>query len=424
MNTTRRRFLQLSGALAGYGILSPVWMRVGALASVADAAGPPAATTRKVLVLVLDGGNDGLNTVVPYGLGDYYAKRPSIAIPASRVLPLADSHQVGLHPNLARLHALYTQRQVAVVQGVGYDNPDLSHFGSMDVWQSGSPTHQQSSGWLGRYLDLTPDRGSVVRAVSIGSTLPKILVGDAKSGVAIPSFGGFTFYDGLDVKKGSEAYRLHEAFAPSTRATPASGDPVVDALAAADRAAVAAVHAVNSLGDTTAAPPQTASDKVSMAMTLLSSKLGIDVALVSVTGFDEHAAEQAGHDSLLSQLDAAIGRFADEVSRSAHPESYLLVTISEFGRRAEENGSRGTDHGTAAPQFVVGRGVAGGLYGAQPGLRPSQLDANGNLVRTVEYREVYSTILDHWLGGASSADVLGVSSADGLHPVPFLRTAT
>jgi len=421
VDLTRRRFLQLTGTLAASGMTTSLWARVGARAGVLDSS---ASATRapKLLVMLFDGGNDGLNTVIPYGLGEYYGKRPTIAIPQSKVLTLADSHTVGLHPNLTRLRGLYADRQVAIVQGVGYDQPDLSHFGSMDIWQSGSPTHAASTGWLGRYLDLTPDKSSAFRAVAIGSALPQVLVGAADTGVAVPSFGSFTFYDGLDTDRTSEPYRIHQAFVRAASPGHSSGDPTADALMGADRTAVTAVRKINSLGDTGAPPPQSLADQVSMAMTLLGSDLGIRIAFVGLASFDDHAAEQANHDPLLAQVDQAIGRFADLAAKAPHPESYLLMTFSEFGRRVEEDGSGGTDHGTAGPLFVVGRRARGGLYGAQPSLADRTLDANGNLVRAVDFREVYATILDDWLGGANSREVLGRRAGDGLHPVPFIKT--
>ena len=156
-----------------------------------------------------------------------------------------------------------------------------------------------------------------------------------------------------------------------------------------------------------------------MAVTLLASDLGIEVAMVSLGGFDNHASEKTMHPKLLTEVDAAIDRFATTVAATGKPADYLLMTFSEFGRRVEEDGSAGTDHGTAAPLFVVGDPVAGGLYGEQPSL--TALDGNKNLMRTVDFREVYSTVLDGWLRRVPAADILNTRPGDGLHPVPFLR---
>jgi uncharacterized protein (DUF1501 family) len=414
---TRRTFLAGSATLAA-GVAMPIWLRLGTL--VAEAA-PLDATSRKLIVLLLAGGNDGLNTVVPYADGAYHAARPSIGISAAQALKLPGSDTIGLSPALANLHAMYLRGRVAIVQGVGYDNPDLSHFSSMDVWQTGSPQHRFGTGWLGRYLDATPDRATAVRAVAIGNLLPTALVGASTSGVAIPSFASFTFADGADRDAASDGYRLHEAFLRCSAGNPADSDPVTQWLLRAQRDTVTAVRAVAALPDAQSGGPATLADAVEMAMTLLSSDLGVDIAFLTLASFDEHADNGNMHQRLLGDVDAALGRFDQLVTASPHPEAFLLCTMSEFGRRVAENGDRGTDHGTAAPHIIAGTRVAGGLYGAQPRLDPAGLDANGNMRRAVELREIYATLIDGWLGGASSTDVLGYTSADGLQPVQFLR---
>lgn len=411
---SRRRFLQLAGgSLAAYPS-TPMWLRLGpAWAEPGPAAG------RRLLVMLWAGGNDGLNTLVPYASPEYYAARPTIAYQPNKVITLSDSTFVGLNPALPVTARLYEARKVAVVQGVGYDEPDLSHFGSMDIWQTGSPKHALATGWLGRYLDRTPEGNSVVRAVAIGNTLPLALAGGEQSGVAVPSFGGFTFYDGSDADTASESYRLHETFLRCADA-PLEGAPA-RAYLNSERKTVTAVRAINRLGDPNAPPPQTLAERVSMALTLLSSDLGVEIAFVTIGSFDDHAATENNHPKLLAQVDAAIDRFATEMAARPNPADYLLMTFSEFGRRVQEDGSAGTDHGTAAPMFVIGDAVAGGLYGEHPKLDAASLDANKNLIRTVDFREMYATILDSFMAKVSSSEVLGTTPADGLHPVPFLR---
>src|SRR5258708_6601988 len=160
MELTRRRFLGLGAGAALAGAAMPLLSPSRLLEALA--AGAPAGT-HKLLVMFWSGGNDGLNTVVPYGIGTYYSKRPTIAIPASKVLTLPGTTQLGLHPNLVNLQSLYNKNQVALMLGVGYDNPDLSHFASTDIWMTGSPTHAYGTAWLGRWLDLSPDNGSPLR---------------------------------------------------------------------------------------------------------------------------------------------------------------------------------------------------------------------------------------------------------------------
>ena len=371
---------------------------------------------RKLLLLLLEGGNDGINTVVPYGQSAYFEKRKTLAYKPEEILKLSDSTMVGLAPTLPKLAKHYEARKVGIVQGVGYDKPNLSHFESMDIWQTGRIKHDLATGWMGRYLDHSPAGASVVRAVAIGNRLPTVLAGAEQSGVAVPSFNGFTFFDGADGDPASEPHRLHEAFLQFSDAQLTDGP--ARALLASGRDTVQAVRAIQKLGDPKAKPPATLAEKVSMAMKLLSSDLGVEVAMVSLGGFDNHAAEKNSHPKLLTEVDNAIDQFMTDAAATGKAGDYLLMTFSEFGRRVEENSS-GTDHGTAAPLFVVGDGVAGGLYGEQPSL--TNLDNNKNLVRTVDFREVYSTVLDGWLQKVPAAEVLGTKPADGLHPVGFLR---
>jgi uncharacterized protein (DUF1501 family) len=411
-NISRRQFLEVAGGALALYTTSPLWLRLGAAG-----AEPAPAEGRKILLLLMEGGNDGLNTLVPYGQSAYFEKRKTLAYKPDKIIKLSDSTMVGLAPELPKLAKLYEARKVGIVQGVGYDKPNLSHFESMDIWQTGSPKHDISTGWLGRYLDRTPAGGSVVRAVAVGNRLPTVLVGAEQSGVAVPSFNGFTFFDGADSDPKSEPHRLHEAFLHFGDAV--LDDPVAQAMPASERATVNAVRAIQKLGDPKAKPPATLADQVDMAVKLLASDLGVEIAMVSLAGFDNHASEKTMHPKLLTEVDNAVDRFATAVAATGKPADYLLMTFSEFGRRVEEDGSAGTDHGTAAPLFVVGDAVAGGLYGEQPSL--TALDNNKNLIRTVDFREVYSTLLDGWLRRVPAAEVLGTKPADGLHPIGFLR---
>ena len=411
-NISRRQFLEVAGGALALYTTSPLWLRLGAVG-----AEPAPPTGRKLLVVLLEGGNDGINTLVPYGQSAYFEKRKTLAYKPEEILKLSDSAAVGLAPTLPKLAKLYEARKVGIVQGVGYDKPNLSHFESMDIWQTGSPRHDVATGWLGRYLDRSPAGPSVVRAVAVGNRLPTALVGAEQSGVAVPSFNGFTFFDGGDTDPASEPHRLHEAFLHFADASLA--DPPAAALLHSEQATVNAVRAIQKLGDPKAKPPASLADQVGMAVKLLSSDLGVEIAMVSLGGFDNHASEKTMHPKLLTELDNAIDRFATDVAATGKAGDYLLMTFSEFGRRVEEDGSAGTDHGTAAPLFVVGDAVAGGLYGEQPSL--TLLDGNKNLIRTVDFREVYSTVLDGWLRQVPAREILNTKPSDGLHPVPFLR---
>ena len=409
---SRRQFLEVAGGALALYTTSPLWLRLGAAG-----AEPAPAGGRKLLLILLEGGNDGLNTLVPYGQPAYFDKRRTIAYKPEEIIRLSDSNQVGLAPQLPKLARLYEARKVGIVQGVGYDQPNLSHFESMDIWQTGRPKHDLATGWLGRYLDRSPAGPSVVRAVAVGNQLPTALVGGEQSGVAVPSLNGFTFFDGSDADPASEPHRLHEAFLQFGDGQ--LPDQPARALLASQQATVRAVRAIQKLADPKAQPPATLVDKVAMAMKLLASDLGVEIAMVSLGGFDNHAAQKPNHPKLLTEVDDAIDRFMTDAAATGQPGDYLLMTFSEFGRRVEEDGSAGTDHGTAAPLFVVGDAVAGGLYGEQPSL--TQLDQNKNLIRTVDFREVYATVLDGWFRKVPAAEVLGTKPADGVAPIGFLR---
>jgi uncharacterized protein (DUF1501 family) len=417
-DTTRRDFLKMTGMTLGACAAAPLWLRLGPAGAEGGGGG---GARRKLVVVLLEGGNDGLNTVIPYGNPTYYARRPTIAYRADDVLALPGADGLGLNPSLAQMARLYGEGKVALIQGVGYDEPDLSHFASMDVWQSASPSHAFTSGWLGRYLDRSPG-GGVVRAVAVGNRLPMAIVGEGESGVAVPSLHGFTFADGPDTDPASEPYRLHEAFLQAA-ATATFEGTAARALVDAQRRTVDAVRAVSRMAatDKEPAPTATLADRMSIAMRLLASDLGAEIAFLTLGSFDHHAATSINHPALLAHLDAATLRFSEEAARLGAPGDYLLMTFSEFGRRLAEDGSAGTDHGTAAPMFVVGDAVAGGLHGAHPSLEAADLDAHGNLRRSVDFREVYATIVDRWFAGPSSAEVLRLTGREGLHPVPFLR---
>jgi uncharacterized protein (DUF1501 family) len=417
MELTRRRFLGLGAGTALAGVTLPLLSPSRLLEALA--AGAPAGT-HKLLVMFWAGGNDGLNTVVPYGIGDYYKARPTIAIAASSVLTLPGTTQLGLHPNLVNVRNLYNQNQVALLLGVGYDNPDLSHFGSTDVWMSGSPTHAYGTGWLGRWLDLTADNGSALRAVSVGYYMPLLLIGDNRQGVVVPGPLGFAFVDGRDDVTTSHAYRMHSAWSQSASPATTPTDPMVATEEKGTRATVQCVRDVQSLGASATHDPATLAEQVSYAVSLLDSSLGVDIAFVEIGSFDDHSAENPNHDALLKEVDNAIGAFSSAVAATTHPADFLMMTFSEFGRRVEQDGSAGTDHGTAAPHLVIGPSVKGGMYGQQPALDTAHLDPYGNMKRQIEFREVYITILDKWLQGATSAQVLNHQAGDGLNPVAFL----
>lgn len=359
---SRRAFLQASAAGIGISML-PGWLRDEAWAA------PPLGANDGVLVVIqMGGGNDGLNTVVPTDNGTYYDKRKTLAIASSAALPLAPG--VGFHPALTKLKTRFDSGKVAVVQGVGYANPDLSHFTSVAHWMSGwGGAGAQRTGWLGRYLDglgTDPFYG-----VNIGNSIPLHFQGSQTSATTLPQRA-----DGL--------FGANQT------------DPVVSRLAGGIRNFGASSTGLGSLTDLVAATERRSIDlagqvsgsfnpalssgnlipKMTLCARLINANLGIRVFGVSCGDFDTHSDQAGSHNTRLAEIDNAIEAFFATLG-SASTGRVTLMTFSEFGRRVDVNGSGGTDHGTASPLFLVGDKVRGGLYGAQPSL--TNLDTHGNL---------------------------------------------
>jgi uncharacterized protein (DUF1501 family) len=378
---------------------------------------PAAGRSPGILVLVtLYGGNDGLNTVIPYTASGYAAARPTLGYAAGDVLPLADG--LGLHPNLKGLKGLWDSAQLAVVLGVGYPNPVRSHFRSMDIWQSASPETAVSTGWLGRWLDASGT--DPMRALSVGTTLPLALTGAKQAGTAISASGlartgsprtsallGGLWAPGPDRQglaarvagSGTDLLSVERTLgellsasaAPATRILPSGGAGTAGPAGAgtttttAPGAAGGQAAAVNGLDG-----------QLQLVARLIKAGATTTVYHVSLGGFDTHAAEKANHARLLAQLDEAATGFFAALEGDRRVRGVTLLTYTEFGRRVAQNASGGTDHGTAAPLFVAGPSVKGGrLYGAQPSL--TDLD-QGDLKYTTDFRSVYSTILGRVIG--------------------------
>ncbi|MFN8523733.1 MAG: DUF1501 domain-containing protein [Chloroflexota bacterium] len=401
----RRDFLSRGAVLISAGWAVPSFIAESArridegspFANVAHAAG------RRVLVIVqLSGGNDGLNTVVPY-TDPLYASpsgRTSLAVPAGSVLPLNGS--VGLNPLLTRLKSRWDRGQVAIVQGVGYPNPNRSHFRGTEIWESATPDHRETKGWVGRYLEACAcQRSDHLEAITVGSNVTAPTLWTEMSLVpAIASISSFRFtgsYLGTDpnnTQRASEIQTLRNALSQTNSRAEAEflRQSVLVALTDAEilNAAAASyqpsgVYPANSFGDALRTVAQLAVVDV-----------GTTIFYVSLGGFDTHASQAAAHPQLLDTLDRGIDAFMYDMEARGKANDVVLMTFSEFGRRLKQNssGGGGTDHGTAAPMFLVGGGINHGLFGAHPSL--SDLD-QGDLKMTVDFRSVYATVLNDWL---------------------------
>jgi uncharacterized protein (DUF1501 family) len=367
-----------------------------------------------LVVIQLAGGNDGLNTIIPFQDDLYYKARPTIGIPASQVIPLDQG--LGLHPSLGPLKALYESGNLAIIQGVGYPNPNRSHFRSTEIWQTASDADQPlTKGWIGRYFDNCCRGEDPTVGVALGEQLPEAFNSNVTTGVAIGRPGSL----GFDRESDPNEARL---FAELNGLEPAamSGDSI-GSLAGPNNSGLSALEYLQR----TALDAQMSTDKIKQVLrnskneiSYPKSQLGNSLSLIarliagglptrvyyaSQGGYDTHAGQANTHKRLLNDFGAALSTFSDDLKRKGIFDRVVVMTFSEFGRRVSENANGGTDHGTAAPLFVCGGGVKPGLYGKPPVL--DKLDA-GDLFYGVDFRSVYSTILLDWLK-APAAKILG-----------------
>jgi uncharacterized protein (DUF1501 family) len=389
----RRRFLQWTGA----GLFATASAQLS-LESIAGAATttPLPASTPILVIVTLYGGNDGLNTVVPFTDPTYQSARANIALSSSQVLPFTDS--LAFNSVMPEMSALYAANKVAIVQGVSYPNPNLSHFTSMAIWQSASMTAEVSSGWIGRWLDIQPH--SPFNAIGIGSTLPPLLVGD-KSVASMVDLGG------IQLPWGPAASLIPRLGRPS------SSDVPLEGAAATSISDLFSTAQLLSPLVTKSPTGSFISEQLSLVSTLINANVPTRVWEVNLSSFDTHVGEKADQNALLAEVDAALGAFMTSVSAGGRSNDVTVMVYSEFGRRVMSNAGLGTDHGTAAPVFLIGNTVKGGLYGEQPSL--SALDANGNLVVTTDFRDVYGGLLHDVLGTPVGDVIPSWSTALSVH---------
>ena len=356
---TRRRFLVASGVTGG--VLAAGATAYG-LRDILDTAGDrdPAA---KVLVLVtLYGGNDGLNTVIPYADPAYRSARPDLAYQPGDVLDLGDG--VGLNPGLAGLHRLFQDRRLAVVRGVGYPRPNRSHFQSMDIWQTAQPDRPGVTGWLGRWLDTVG--GDPRLAISFEPVLPPLLAGATSAGATVP--GGV-----LSLPGGVSADLVSGLGRPSPGESPALARAAAcfaDLMRVQDLMRQVAEGASEDETDDGEEPAATATggaappldQQLALVARCIEAGAATRVYSVSLGGFDLHADGKAQQRSLLTRLDKPLTAFAERMAG----KGVVVAVYSEFGRRVRANASDGTDHGTASPMYLLGDGIRGGLHGEPP----------------------------------------------------------
>jgi len=351
-----------------------------------------------LVVLQLSGGNDALNTVVPYGDPQYFDHRKNVVVPEDQVLPIND--QIGFNPNMGPMKRIYDEGNMAIVQGVGYPTGSRSHFRSMDIWHTCEPTKIGDEGWLGRTVrDLDPNAENVLTAVNFGRGLPRALV---SPGVAAASVGNLETYGVLTgIDDTDQRLKALDVF--SKVYTPMIGQGAVN-----DYLAHTGLDALKGADILSAAPGMYSSsveyggDTVGQYMRNIAQThlAGFGTRVLYTTApynsFDTHAGQLASHTMLWDQTSRAVGDFYDDLKEHNAGEEVILLVFTEFGRRVKDNGS-GTDHGAGGHCFIIGEQVKGGLYGEYPSLDAYKLDA-GDLQFNTDFRSVYSTILEKWMG--------------------------
>ena len=383
---TRRQFLKFSGAATAAGAAS-----VLSINDIAEAAitRPLPLGTPILVVVTLYGGNDGLNTVIPYKDSAYYAARPTLNYKPETLLPL--SNDMALNASMTGIKSLWDQQKVAVVRGVGYPKPDRSHFSSMAIWQTGSPQSHLSTGWLGRWLD--NQSVDPMLAISLGSVLPPLLAGATQSGSALP-IGGLAVPIGAIGKAclrlstqsqqdskliAAAATSMRNLFNLSLTVTPvlSQAAPVADDLPT--------VMGGNAGGDSNL------TQQLNVVAKLIAAGAPTKVWSVSLGGFDTHANEANAQAALLGTVSTSISKFLSQMKASGRSKDITVMVYSEFGRRVKANGSDGTDHGTSGPMFLIGDRVQGGMYGDQPSLTKL---VDGDLAVTTDFRDVYASVIE------------------------------
>ena len=404
MLISRRQFLKTSMVAVPAAAAMPAVFSRAVAAAIHEQQSSVAPMGNRTLVIVqMAGGNDGLNTVVPVNDSRYYELRGSLAIPQSDVIPI--DRQVGFHPSLTAFKDLWDEDVLAVVEGVGYADQSFSHFESMDIWQTASTGRRGYEGWLGRYLNgIAAEQEDAFLALAADSRLPLAL---NTSKVAVPLVESLDAYQLQDdprnawnrLARTKALLNLYSSAPEATR----FGALLDNTLRAAQRSSDALQQAHKRYEPAVEYGESALAQGLRLVAEAIDADLGLRVGHVRIGGFDTHASQESRHESLLTETADAMLAFYRDLQAHGRGNDVVMMTWSEFGRRVTGNASDGTDHGSAGPMFVAGARVAGGFYGERPSL--ASLDKN-NLRFTIDFRQVYASVLEGWLG-APSEDVLG-----------------
>lgn len=390
-----RRDLIRNGLVAlSVGAAAPHFLIRSAHASPRAAEALRATGTRALVVVEMAGGNDGLNTVIPYADETYYQVRPQLAIRREDALVISDS--LALHPSLAALKELYDRNRLAIVQGVGYPNPTYSHFRAMEIYRSADTGPYTGMGWLGRYLDtVVKDKDHHFAGLLAAGGVNAAVNGSHYHTPSVANAAAYQFQ--TDPRFGGDRVNRLNAFSALNSAG-ADNRAMIPLLEDTATAAYASARELQELVRAYAPAVEYPMTDIGSSLKLLAQVIGADVGLhvgyVTKGGFDTHAGQADVQRRLLQEVSDAVAAFLADMEAHGLGERVLVLMWSEFGRRVEENGSRGTDHGSAQPLFIAGSNVKGGLYGAYPSL--TDLD-NKNLKYSTDFRSVYATVLADWL---------------------------
>ena len=394
---SRRGFLQ------GAALFSALGFAPKFLTQLAEGAPAPIEgfkDDRILVVLQLGGGNDGLNTVVPHGHDEYYRARPRLGLKGDQLIKIND--ELALNAKMADLKNLYDNGKVAIVNGVGYPNPDRSHFRSMEIWQTASGSGEYyGDGWLGRYFDsCCPPTVRPQVGVAIGPDRPQAFSGAKGLGVSFDRPDQFGWLPGKGLDDAAHFAKLNE---PTTTAN-ASLDFLRHTTSSAILSSKEVEEAARRSGFRPGGGGPKQGNPLDTVAALIRGGLATRVYYASITGFDTHANQLGQQDNLLGRFAQAVAEFQQQLKTDGTSGRVLTMVFSEFGRRVTENASGGTDHGTAAPIFLIGDRVKAGLHSSMPSL--SKLD-NGDLIHTVDFRSVYASVLSQWLGVDAAPVVKG-----------------
>jgi uncharacterized protein (DUF1501 family) len=406
MRPTRRDFLRLglgTSTLLACGATVPTFLANAANALAAE----PAKDTkgRVLVVLQLDGGNDGLNTVAPYADELYVKHRPSLHLRANQVAKIDD--HVGFHPALAGFPKLLEDKQLAVVQSVGYPNPNRSHFESMAIWNTARlDAKRDTPGWLARGLDAKPPApGGDVAAMHVAADLlPQALSGGQRHVPSLTSLEQFRRRLGVPEDAGAKEQRaLLDQLASEEHGKPGSLLQFVERSAVLTYASSARLESVVGAGAAGYPEFYGLAKRLRLIAQLIKAGLTTSIYYTRLGGFDTHANQRGTHDGLLREMGQSLQAFLKDIADAGDGKRVTVLVFSEFGRRFAENASAGTDHGTAAPVFLLGGAVKAGLHGPYPDLKDL---SDGDPKHAIDFRRVYATLLDQWLG-CPSEKVLG-----------------